>query len=476
MLSSGDVSRIKTIGGWKPFAETGEQLLLKVTSGPRKSVGGVTALVQYVSRAGQDGEHGRLDLTDEFGETIPHTEIKSALAGWNLIADRDNLRPAARELVDQGESIRVLAERDRYWRNQAYHLVWSQTTEGTHLTESELEARMREAVREFAFDEFAQHGHKVLWAVHQDHPGRPHVHLIVQARSKGAKGKQLRLDPDRLADMRARLAQIGRSVDLPVLSERREDRGQLLDKVLDGDVALRTNRKRVRYDKDTSLAKQVPFWLQEEGAGFLERKKSSRKSGARSGGGVKPDLNVRPKPPKDVPEHFHPLFDCFTRIYKNPQKALTSFFKMACGSGEGPKHQALSIWYLGKQPIAFGDLISTDVESLKNATNEARKIRTFPNVDWITQPHNADAIQEALDAVARQRRYQRDRLIIVKGLGSLRRRMRDENVQGPNLELVRTRMAYVRDYTPGHSTEPVNPQPALQRVVKFFRPKRTPTR
>lgn len=476
MLSAGDVSRVKTIGGWKPFAGTGEQLLLKVTSGPRKTVSGVTALAQYVSRAGQDGEHGSLDLIDEFGETIPHNEIKSTLAGWNLIPDRDNLRPAARELADQGQNIRTLPERDRYWRNQAYHLVWSQTTEGTGLTERELEARMREAVREFTFDEFAQNGHRVLWGVHLDHPGRPHVHIIVQARSRGMKGKQLRLNPEYLEDMRARLAQTARSVDLPVVSERREDRGTLLDQVLDGDVPLRSNRKRVSYDKETTLFKQVPYWLAEEGDAYLARKQALRDRTEAGEARPKGDVLKLQKPPNDLPEHIHPLFQAFARIYKDPRKALTSFFKMASGSGEGPKHRALSIWYLGKQPIAFGDLIATDVEALKNATVDARKIRTFPNVDWKTPPKNAETIQRSLDALGRQRRYQRDRLIIVKGLGSLRRRMRDENVQGPNLELVRTRMAYVRDFTPGHSTEPVNSQPALQRVVKFFHSKRTPTR
>lgn len=475
MLSAGDVSRVKTIGGWKPFAGTGEQLLLKVTSGPRKTVGGVIALAQYVSRAGQEGEHGSLDLIDEFGETIPHSEIKSTLAGWRLTPDRDNLRPAARELADQGKSIRGLPERDRYWRNQAYHLVWSQTTEGTNLSERELEARMREAVREFTFDEFAQTGHKVLWAVHLDHPGRPHVHLIVQARSSGAKGKQLRLDPERLEDLRARLAQIARSVELPVLSERREDRSTLLDQVLDGNVPLRSNRKRVSYDKETSLSKQVPYWLEEEGEAFLARKQTLRDRCEAGDTGRKGLSFEPPTPPNDMPEHIHPLFESFAGIYKDPGKALTSFFKMACGSGEGPKHRALSIWYLGKQPIAFGDLVSTDIEALKKATAEARKISTFPNVNWNITPDNAERIQSALDAFGMQHRYQRDRVIIVKGLGSLRRRMRDENVQGPNLELVRTRMAYVRDYTPGHSIEPVNPQPALQRVVKFFRPKRTPT-
>lgn len=479
MLSSGDVSRVKTIGGWQPFAGVGEQLLLKVTSGPRKTSSGVTALAQYVARANEDGPDGRLNLFDEMGEEVLHKDIKSKLEEWDLIPDRDNLRPAARSLLEQGGDLRAIPGRERYWRNQAYHLVWSQTTDGTGLSEPELEARMREAVRQFVFDEFALNGHQVLWGVHRDHPGRPHIHMIVQARAK-PRG-QLRLDPKMLEDMRARLAQTGRSVELPVLSERREDRAPLLNQVLDGVVPLRANTKRVRYDKDTSLAEQVPFWFTEEGPAMLARKRVRKAQKLADQGSQDQTADKRPaeisiEPPRHLPDHIHPLFVAFSKIYKKPEKAMTSFFKMVCGSGSAPKHKSLSIWYLRHQPIAFGEVRDASQEALKQAAFEARQVKQLPHVDWKVPPQNLSELKEAFEALSRAGRYERDRQIIIRGLGALRRRMREENVTGPNLELVRKRMTYVRDFVADHSSENTIPQPTLHRVVKFFRPKRTPTR
>ncbi len=249
MLSAGDVSRLKTMSGWKPFAGSGEQLLLKVTSGPRKTAAGVMALAHYVARAQGQGEHARLELFDEMGEVVAVEDLKATIKGWDLLRNQENMRPGARDLVGEDNGVSLLPERERFWRNQAYHFVWSQTAEGTGLSETELASRMREATREFVFTEFAEREHQVLWGLHLDQPGRPHIHLIVKARSNGRKKGQLRLTPQILEDMRARLAKQARILDLPVHSERREDRPDLLRDILEGRAALRENVPRVAYDK-----------------------------------------------------------------------------------------------------------------------------------------------------------------------------------------------------------------------------------
>lgn len=484
MLSAGDVSRLKTMSGWKPFAGRGQQLLLKVTAGPRKTAAGVLALANYVARAQGQGEHDHIELFDEMGEVIPVKDLKSVVRGWSLLGNNENLRPGARERVGQEDGLALLPEREKFWRNQAYHFVWSQTTEGTGLTEVELASRMREAAREFIFTEFAEREHQVLWGVHLDHPGRPHIHLIVKARSNGPAKTQLRLTPTILEDMRARLAKQARILDLPVHSERREDRPDLLRDILEGRAALRENVPRVAYDKDTSLAKQVPYWLSEEGQGWLRRKDRVAAIKKQSKDVPKQERSAfikgqRPlsQPVKDtgrIPVEFHTLLACFAGIYSDPERALASYFKMVNGDGQSAKHKALAIWYLTRQPLAFGELVQGAETMLQPAAQAARACQTFPKVNWAKPPADLDKLTSKLTHKVRQR--DQDRTTMLRGLGGLRHRLRLESVSSAHRDLVRNRMTEIRVFVPAQEQARSIPQPALQRVVDFIRPKRKPTR
>tara|TARA_R110001583_G_scaffold191571_1_gene357095 strand:+ start:6069 stop:7514 length:1446 start_codon:yes stop_codon:yes gene_type:complete len=481
MLAAGDVSRIKTIGGWKPFSGSGEQLLLKVTAGPRKTASGVMALANYVARA---NEETHLDLVDEMGESVPFHRLKPTIKSWSLLADQDNLRPEARQLVSQGKPVAELPERERFWRNQAYHLVWSQTTEGTGLSEAELQARMREASREFVFREFAERDYQVLWGVHMDHPGRPHIHFIVKARSSSSR--QLRLTPDLLEDLRAKLAQVARAIDLPVHSQRREDRPDLLKDILQGEAPLRQHIPRVAYDKDTFLAKQVPLWLEEEGPAWLARRGQLQEVRALAMEKPKTERaafinSLRPQPVevlpnRDLPEAFHGLLRQFGKVYSDPHGAMGSFFKMVNGDGRGQNHGALARWYLKRQPSAFGTLVQGAEKHLGDAAREAKSCRHSPAINWHKLPESLESLSDAFAKDSRKNRLVRDRYLILVGLGRLRRRMRQENILGPNLEPVRQRMKEIREFVPAPQSEQKSQKPALQRVVNFFKPSRKPTR
>lgn len=484
MLSSGDVSRIKTISGWTPFGGPGEQLLLKVTTGPRKSASGVQALVNYVSRANEEGELSRLDLFDEVGEVVPFNELAGRVRSWGLLADIDNLTPKARSLVQDGAPVRHLPERDRFWRIQAYHFVWSQTTEGTGIEEPDLKARMLEAAREFVFTEFADQNSQVLWGMHEDHPGRPHIHFIIKARTNGPVKKQLRFGPEILEDMRARLASVARQLEIPVHSQRREDRKELLDDILGGFQPLRKNVRRVAYDKPTELHLQVPLWFAEEGPAWLDRKNRLQSLYTQAqdlDGDERQKWVVSQRPVEslsgsvdDLPEPYRQIYHKFSRVFQSPREAMNSFLKMTSGSGQPGKHRALAIWHLSKQPLAFGDLLRDAEKHLPDLTEAARKLDNLPHVNWGTASPEIHHLAEQHRSLALARRKGRERHLVLKGLNRLRRNARKEKVQGPTLELVRKRVDYVRNFEAPQIQEE---KPALhQRVVDFVTRKRKKNR
>src|SRR5690606_17777027 len=131
-MSIGAVTRARTIDGWRPVTQ-GEQLLLKMTSASCKTIKGVKELAALVARTHQTPSSPKLDLEllDEVGELVDATEIKVRLDEWELIPDHQNLRPAARKRLENGGDVRSLPGKKRFWKNQAYHLIWSQTSEGT---------------------------------------------------------------------------------------------------------------------------------------------------------------------------------------------------------------------------------------------------------------------------------------------------------------------------------------------------------
>jgi hypothetical protein len=484
MLSSGNVSRIKTISGWTPFGGPGEQLLLKVTTGPRKSAGGVQALVNYVARASEEGDLSHLDLFDEAGEIVPFADLSGRVRRWGLLADSDNLTPKARNMVEDGAPVRHLPERERFWRIQAYHFVWSQTTDGTGLTEHDLKARMLEAAREFVFTEFADKNRQVLWGMHEDHPGRPHIHFIVKARTSGTVQKQLRFGPEILEDMRARLASVARQLNIPVHSQRREDRKDLLDDILSGFEPLRNNIRRVAYDKPTELHLQVPLWFAEEGQGWLERKTRSEALYARAIGNDKEARakwihDQRPPEPRlgpvdDLPEDYRKIYLKFSRVFYSPREAMNSFLKMTSGSGQHGNHRSLAIWYLSRQPLAFGDLVQNAEKHLPGLTQAVRKLDNLPVVNWRSASPEIHHLAEQHQSLAQTKRRGRERHLVLMGLNRLRRNARREKVQGPTLELVRKRVDYVRNFEAPRVQEV---KPALhRRVVDFVTRKRKKTR
>lgn len=463
-MSIGAVTRARTIDNWRPVSG-GEQLLLKVTSAARKTIKGVRELAAYVARTHQTPSSPKLDLDllDEVGEVVGSEEIRERLKDWALIPDNENLRPAARDRLQTGQDIRSLSGKARYWRNQAYHLIWSQTSEGTGDPHDLLRVKMEHAAREFVFSEFAENGHRVLWAIHEDHQGRPHVHFIVKARSD--RGRQLRITREVLEDMRARLGAFARREELNVLAERREDRRFLLDQILDGSQPLRANSRLISYQKKTDPASQVPLWFAEEGRAWLERKiKSARPKPLPGPAPVKPAIL------KQWPEDFRPLLNAFAGIYIDPAKALSSYLKMVSGDGSPGTKRSLALWYLRKQPLAFGELAEHEPAARDRAADIAKSLATVPSVNWGKHRDDPQQLAQLHSAFARQKAAGQSLASVLAGLRRLRRQLIAGGWRNEKLSGVNQRIEYVRDWQP-ISIAP-DPEKGLpRRIVDFIQRK-----
>jgi len=193
------------------------------------------------------GTAPRPRLFDEYGREVQPESLEAALADWNMAADRDNLSPRGRAALVEGgwEGVKALPEDQRYGKIQTHHLVMS-------VPVSPDQARLVELATSSAIERtFLAMGHKVLWALHTDKEGAPHVHLAVRARSDDT-GKQLRFDKDGafVDGLRANLAEAASEIGIRATAERIEDRNDAIEILREGDLLDRDSRSFRRMPAD----------------------------------------------------------------------------------------------------------------------------------------------------------------------------------------------------------------------------------
>jgi hypothetical protein len=439
-------------------------VLIKVpVGGNRKSVAAVRDTVAYISRtAPRFIDEGRtpFDLYDELGIIVCPREIEN----WGLTPDSENLSRKARQaLVDGGPSAsQAMPERERHARIQAWHLIWSVDDDSTADEELPRGARkelLREAVRAAVYEGFAQAGRRVVWTVHDDGP-HLHAHLVVQAR--GGDGRQLHFDihGDALDEMRQLFVKHARLAGLNVSWERREDRQEVREAILNGTEPLRKNVKVVEAKLGSrDLAVIAPRWFEWQGLGYERRRSvqqnrweqlktdlpgigkaahAARVQAFREGLPL-PPAELRAMPP-DLPPAMKDLWTVIERRFVDPASAMRSWWRMAGEprttsaktSRESPKlpFQALASWYLMKQPAAFGDV--TQYEGGKHLPGLLKELRVPAPV---MQPPRFDrealrlAQQKSAEA-RRQAARRRDRNRIVGSLVRLADRLDDTMIGG----------------------------------------------
>lgn len=251
------------------------QALLKVMGG-RKSADGVRGLFRYVSRTRPEDEHEPKPLLfDRHGQELTAAMGLDLLENeWGLLDDIDNLSGCARRMAEDGRaaSLGSLAADERLRLAQAHHLTWSFRVDELE-DEDEQADRMRRAATDSIASAFGfgrGGGHRVIWAIHRDEPGRPHVHMIIRAARDDGDG-QIRLDRAELGALRHIFTRDARAHGLDVVASRREDRPAVRARILAGEERLRTGLRMVHIKRGTDLADRVPAWYARHGAAWEKR-------------------------------------------------------------------------------------------------------------------------------------------------------------------------------------------------------------
>jgi len=385
MISGGNTYRIRSVGeGWDQGS--GQSVVVKHTSSPAKTSKAVGALIDYIACAHRSVSRPamHLDLYDEFGAIVPFGQRRAQLRNWHILSDADNRKPGR-----EGSSP------DDMRRYQAHHLIWSIDAGQAGLSDEDAEARMQAITRDFIFQNFAMEGRPVLWTIHRDKPGRPHVHMVISGFDED--GRALALDRSRrkLDDFCADIARLGRVYDVPLVFSRREDRPGLRSRIYQGVDTLRSNRKRVSYERSTDLRERAPIWWRAHSQHLLETLSD-----------IESGREVKPRPYRRRGDSLDLLGELFDGIYADPRAAAERFARMVFGKGDG-KERALAIWYFLHRPEYFGHPASRkfpDFDLRRKIAESLGRINHFPR---LAPANNGDAWRDLL-AFRRKRRQGRD--------------------------------------------------------------------
>lgn len=419
------------------------QVMVKLIGG-RRSREAVAATANYIAReSGRfQGVKDRPPLFDESGDSVER--VRGIGARWDLAHDDENLSKEARRIAaaEGLEAIARLSDRERLAHVQAWHLVVSVAAGDDD--RKEVTARLCEATAMAVMELFGQAGRPALWTVHED--GRePHAHILV--RSLDAFGNRLRFDrrgdwADSFKDVVVRHC---RSMGINATAERREDRSDVRRRILDGQEALRTNRKAVEIKAGPrDLALQTPMWFLHEGQGWAARRerlvelkdeagRRKREEGARFAEALAEQLppGAKRKAPEEVPPDLRPIFEEMAPAFVDPLAALESFWRMATEgatrseNGLRTPRRALALWYLRHQPIAFGEITRDAAELGRNAelVKVVRAARLpLPVSKEIRRADAHEGAMRAREDLVRLRRRaasRRDRALMVGSLDRL---------------------------------------------------------
>lgn len=367
-------------------------LVVKAIGG-RRSGRALRDLAAYIGRNAPSWERqgvAALPIFDEMGNEVPDEALSDHLRSWNLDPDSRNLSKKAREVAEQ-EGLAAVSgwpEKERLRHVQVHHFVVS--LNATDQEADDLWWASRDAIQELFF---MRTHRRVLWAMHLDHPGRPHVHVIIKSQAEEPEeGRLRRWRWDRFGEMfdevRAVWAVELRRQGLHVEASRREDRAGLREDILAGEADLRPGFSRACTRPDAvrasggsrrhELMDDVPQWWQAFGLDWLRRKDAERTlrrkaaSQAKNSGmsyveALRERLPKRPKAlrlKRTVRPEGQELLAAVRDLFTHPEAAVESYLTMAAEGAErdpvsGAVHlpaKATADWYLLNRPSVFGDV------------------------------------------------------------------------------------------------------------------------
>lgn len=400
-------------GGWR--LNRGPQAVVKA-AGSRKSQAGVRACLRYVARLRQD-DHDLVPLFDEFGRKLAGDQIFKVLDGWGLEPDADNLSAVARW---GGET--DLPERRRLRTVQAWHFVFSIKAE----PDNDVSEPLIRAAGATVDSLFTRQGYRVIWALHRDHPDRPHIHVVVKAVSE--TGDRLRCDihGDLFDTMRSEFAANLSAVGLPFQAARREDRSERRSQVMQGQVPLRPWRDRRAGRGD--LVRRAPSWFARFGEDYVARLKRKGDPPARESLLDRLWRRLAPNPPP-VPVGMAEVFPLFQMVYRHPHRAMESWRCLARDGTHAASTRRLAEWYVRCRPEAFGEPLP-GIRPNGDLAFQLRKV-VLPSLETAPMALSPNpALVEELARIRWRRRVDRDRRRVVGSLirlaGIVRIRLGDE--------------------------------------------------
>ncbi|CAA7625036.1 relaxase/mobilization nuclease domain-containing protein [Magnetospirillum sp. UT-4] len=387
----------------------GPQVVVKA-AGSRKSRSGVYACVRYVARL-RTGDDTPARTFDQFGRELSPEQVMRAVKAWDLEADGDNLSAAARRGGAEG-----LGERRRLRNVQAWHFVLSVVAD-----KADAEALLRAAAATVDAA-FARVGHRAIWALHTDCPGRPHVHVVVKAVSEF--GGRLRCDihGDLFDNLRCEFAAALSLAGLRFQAARREDRADVRVLIVTGQERLRP----VWHGRgDGDLVRRAPAWFGRFGVEYVERLK-----------GVAEEVPQKPRwwqvwrrepkpaPQPRIPPAYAEAFAECSSLYRDPARALGAWQWLAVeGARMRPSGEAvfpnrrLAEWYATHRPEYFGALLpgAKPGKALRGVLRAAR----LPIPAPAPMPRIEPAVVQDVTQLRWRRQVDRDRKGVVRSLERL---------------------------------------------------------
>lgn len=362
-------------------------LVVKRVCGPR-SPGAVASVARYIARDGAAWRREGVEAVpvfDEWGEEVPVGELTARLRDWGLVPGAANLSPAAREVAaadPRGLAAVAAWPEDRRLRHvQAHHLVVSLV--GPDADADALMVAGREAIQDLFVDASSR---RVLWALHTDRPGRPHLHIVVKSQEERGRRARLRFDKagETLDGLRATFARRLAALGLAVEASRREDRAELRDDILAGRAPLRvgwrhgatrSDEERPGASRRHDLAIETPLWFRAHGGEWLARQRreaqwrrkaaaQAKKTGRQYADLLRSALPAEPgtvgrllRGRQVVRPEAQALLEALRPYFRDPAAAVESYLQMAAeGDIGGKSTKAMADWYLINRPSVFGEV------------------------------------------------------------------------------------------------------------------------
>ncbi len=204
-------------------------------------------------------------IFDANGNKIDRDEMLALLEDWGLFADREHLTPKGRRVLTNGGdgALRNLTEAEAFSAVQGRHIVIS-FPKNDRLYNSKLE----EIARQFLKETFGAWGYPAIAAVHAEHGRFRHLHILVgnvktcslaienvdrrRLRDKNIERFFFDLDGFMADGLRLAAVQVAEKFGFHLDASRREDRRDVVDRILAGTERLRPRPINEKWD-DRSL-------------------------------------------------------------------------------------------------------------------------------------------------------------------------------------------------------------------------------